>query len=44
MLTSRYSPEQIAAALRQVEAGTSVAEIVRKLGRRSHARHRQQTS
>jgi putative transposase len=28
----RHSPEQIAAALRQGEAGTPVAEIVRKLG------------
>jgi putative transposase len=29
---SRYSDEQIAAALRQAEAGTSIAEITRKLG------------
>jgi len=29
---SRYSDEQIAAALRQAEAGTPVAEITRKLG------------
>ena len=29
---SRYSDEQIAAALRQAEAGTPVTEIVRKLG------------
>jgi len=29
---SRYSDEQIATALRQVEAGTPVAEITRKLG------------
>jgi putative transposase len=29
---SRYSDEQIAAALRQAEIGTSVAEITRKLG------------
>jgi len=29
---SRYSDEQIAAALRQAEAGTSVAEVIRKLG------------
>jgi putative transposase len=28
----RYSPEQIAAALRQAEAGVPVTEIVRKLG------------
>ena len=31
-MRKRHSPEQIAAALRQAEAGTSVAEIVRKLG------------
>jgi len=30
--TSRYSDEQIAATLRQVEAGTPVAEVIRKLG------------
>jgi putative transposase len=29
---SRYSDEQIAAALRQAEAGTPIAEITRKLG------------
>jgi putative transposase len=29
---SRYSDEQIAAALRQAEIGTTVAEITRKLG------------
>jgi putative transposase len=29
---SRYSDEQIAAALRQAELGTPVAEITRKLG------------
>jgi putative transposase len=29
---SRYSDEQIAAALRQAEIGTAVAEITRKLG------------
>jgi putative transposase len=29
---SRYSDEQITAALRQAEAGTPIAEIVRKLG------------
>jgi putative transposase len=32
MKTSRYSPEQIAMALRQAEAGTPVEEICRKLG------------
>ena len=31
-MRKRHSPEQIAAALRQAEAGTPVAEIVRKLG------------
>jgi putative transposase len=29
---SRYSPEQIAVALRQAEAGTPIAEITRRLG------------
>jgi putative transposase len=29
---SRYSDDQIAAALRQAEAGTPIAEITRKLG------------
>jgi putative transposase len=29
---SRYSDEQIAATLRQAEAGTPIAEITRKLG------------
>jgi putative transposase len=29
---SRYTPEQIAAALRQAEAGTPVSELARKLG------------
>jgi hypothetical protein len=29
---SRYSDEQIAAALRQAEAGTPIAELTRKLG------------
>jgi len=29
---SRFSDEQVAHVLRQAEAGTSVAEIVRKLG------------
>jgi len=29
---SRYSDEQIATALRQAEAGTPAAEIIRKLG------------
>lgn len=32
MRKSRYSDEQIAAALRQAETGTPVAEITRKLG------------
>ena len=32
MRKSRYSDEQIAAALRQAESGTPVAEIRRKLG------------
>jgi putative transposase len=32
MKTSRYSPEQIAMALRQADAGTPVEEICRKLG------------
>jgi putative transposase len=32
MKKSRYSEEQIAFALRQVESGTSVKEVVRKLG------------
>lgn len=32
MKTSRFSDEQIAHSLRQAEAGTPVAEIVRKLG------------
>jgi putative transposase len=32
MKTSRYSPEQIAMALRQAEAGTPVEEVCRKLG------------
>lgn len=32
MRKSRFSDEQIAAALRQVEAGTPVTEITRKLG------------
>ncbi len=31
-MRKRHSPEQIAQALRQAEAGTPVAEIVRKLG------------
>lgn len=31
-MPERHSPEQIAAALRQAEAGTPVAEIIRKLG------------
>ncbi len=32
MKKSRFSDEQIAYALRQAEAGTPIAEIVRKLG------------
>ena len=32
MRKSRYSDEQIAAALRQAEAGTPIADITRKLG------------
>ena len=32
MRTSRFTDEQIAMALRQAEAGTSVEEICRKLG------------
>ena len=32
MKTSRFSDEQIAHALRQAQAGTPVADIVRKLG------------
>ena len=32
MRKSRYSDEQIAAALRQAEIGTPVADITRKLG------------
>jgi putative transposase len=32
MRKSRYSDEQIAAAMRQAELGTPVAEITRKLG------------
>ncbi len=31
MRTSRFSPEQVAMALRQAEAGTAVAEICRKM-------------
>ena len=31
-LGKRHSPDQIAVALRQVEAGAPTAEIVRKLG------------
>jgi putative transposase len=31
MRTSRFTPEQIAAALRQAESGTPVAELCRKL-------------
>ena len=32
MKTSRYSPEQIAFALRQAEQGTPVTEVCRKMG------------
>jgi putative transposase len=32
MRKSRFSDEQIAAALRQAEAGTPIADIARKLG------------
>lgn len=32
MARKRHTPEQIAAALRQAEAGTPIAEITRKLG------------
>lgn len=31
-MRKRHSPEQIAAALRAAEAGTPVADIIRKLG------------
>ena len=32
MARRRHTPEQIAAALRQAEAGTPITEIIRKLG------------
>ena len=32
MKTSRYTPEQVTIALRQVESGTPVPEVFRKLG------------
>ena len=32
MKRKRYADEQIASALRQVEAGTAVAEVCRKMG------------
>ena len=32
MKTSRYTPEQVTFALRQVESGTPVPEVCRKLG------------
>lgn len=32
MKRSRYTEEQIAFALRQVESGTPVAEVIRKMG------------
>lgn len=31
-MRKRHSPEQIAQALRQAEAGTPIADIIRKLG------------
>lgn len=31
-MRKRYSPEQIAAALRQVDAGTPASDVIRKLG------------
>lgn len=32
MKSSRYSPEQVAFAMRQAESGTPVAEVCRKMG------------
>jgi putative transposase len=32
MKSSRYSPEQVAFAMRQAESGTPVPEVCRKLG------------
>ncbi len=32
MKRSRYTPEQIAFALRQAESGTAVVEVCRKMG------------
>jgi putative transposase len=32
MKSSRYSPEQVAFAMRQAELGTSVPEVCRKMG------------
>ena len=32
MKSSRYTPEQVAFAIRQAESGTSVSEICRKMG------------
>ena len=32
MKSSRYTPEQVAFAMRQAESGTSVSEICRKIG------------
>ncbi len=32
MRTSRFTEQQVVAALRQVESGTAVAEVCRKLG------------
>jgi putative transposase len=32
MKSSRYTPEQVAFAMRQAESGTSVSEVCRKMG------------
>ena len=32
MKSSRYTPEQVAFAMRQAESGTSVTEVCRKMG------------
>jgi putative transposase len=39
MARRRHSPEQIAAALRQVEAGVAVTEMARKLGVHENTLH-----